>query len=225
LKQIKQFTPILVTAMLLLCINASFAQGKYHGSALKGHRHLSDQLKEFFNLASHANVSFVFPKGFKEVEAPDDEDFSYDYAMEIPGKDFEIWFQVRSQKENWTSYEHTMHTPNAQLANPDSLYIGIGTAQARAFTGAENFFMRNIPPESLAPYHADAGRSYLLTLLDLPETKHYKYALLVTLQKFRTGTIIAVCFCNEKGPEFFKDIELSRDCIKFNPEIKSDKDK
>jgi hypothetical protein len=51
----------------------------------------------------------------------------------------------------------------------------------------------------------------------MPITKHYKYALLITLQKAQTGTILAICFANEKGPEFFKNMGLAKNCIKFKP--------
>jgi hypothetical protein len=173
------------------------------------------QLAEFSSLANRANVTFVFPKGFKEIAAPNDDYFSFDYAMEMPGEDFEIWFQVAPEKENWASYERNQNTPNAQLANPDSVYNEIGSSTAITFTGDKNYFVRNIPPEILARYNADAGKSYLLTLLDLPETKHYKYALMITLEKNHTGTILAVCFTNEKSPEFYKNIDRASNCVKF----------
>jgi hypothetical protein len=179
------------------------------------HHSASDQLNEFRHLTDDANISFIFPKGFKEIQAPDDEYFSFDYGMELPGKDFEIWFQVKSQKENWASYEHTQNSQNARQANPDSLYTDMGAAQAIAFTGDKQYFVRSIPQDILTRYHADAGKSYLLTLLDFPETKHYKYALLITLQKNHTGTILAVCFTNVKGPEFFKNMDRACRCVKF----------
>jgi hypothetical protein len=213
-KQIKQ---LLITAMLMLCITPTIAQERHSDAAREKYTQLSKQLKEFYRLTAQANVTFIFPKEFKEIKAPDNEDFSFDYAMELPGKDFEIWFQVKSEKENWASYLRTQNNQKAQLANPDSLYSSIGTANAIAFTGDRNSLIRNIPAEYLAPYNADAGRSYLLTLLDLPETKHYKYALLITLQKYHTGTILAICFANEKGPEFFKNIRKVSSCLKFKP--------
>ncbi|MCO5933962.1 hypothetical protein NAF17_00295 [Mucilaginibacter sp. RB4R14] len=176
---------------------------------------ISLQLKNFLALAAAANVDFIFQKGFREIKAPDNEDLSFDYAMEIPGKEFEIWFLVKSQKENYASYQRSIGNKNTAQANPDSLYIGMGTAQAKAFTGDNNYLMRNIPLKHLAKYNGDAGRTYLLNLPDEPVTKHYKYALLLTLQKDHTGTILAVCFSNEKGPEFFKDIDKASSCIKF----------
>jgi hypothetical protein len=217
LKQIKQ---ILITATLALCITSAIAQKRVVNTVAEKHNpRLSAQLKEFYHLTSEANAVFIFPKEFKEIKAPDNEDFSFDYAMELPGKGFEIWLQVKSEKENWASYvrAQALNNQNIQLANPDSLYATIGAAHAIAFTGDRNYLVRSIPPEYLAPYHADVGKSYLLTLLDLPDTKRYKYALMFTLQKFHTGTILAICFTNEKGPEFFKNINKVSNCFKFKP--------
>ena len=214
---LKQFKQILFTTMLLLFIASVIAHGQHSVPAIIKHPPASRQLKAFYHLTAQANVTFTFPKGFKEIKAPDNEDFSFDYAIALPGKDFEIWFQVKSEKENWASYVHAQNTPSSQLANPDSLYIGIGAAQASAFTGDQRYFVRNIPPDVLARYNADAGKSYLLNLPDLAQTKHYKYALLITLQKNHTGTILAVCFTDEKGPEFFKNINKASNCIKFKP--------
>jgi hypothetical protein len=178
---------------------------------------ISEQLKNFQAITAQANVGFVFPVGFKEIKAPDNEDFSFDYAMALPGKEFEIWLQVRSQKENWASYIKSIGNKHTMQANPDSLYLGLGNAHAIAFTGDRNYLMRSIPANILERYHANAGRSYLLNLLDMPVTRHYKYALLITLQKDHTGTILAVCFANEKGPEFFKYVDKASSCIKFKP--------
>lgn len=214
---LKQFRQILITVMLLGFIVPAIAQVKHSPPVPKKQLKLSEQLKEFYHLAAQANVTFVYPKGFKEILAPNDEYFSYDYALELPGKDFEIWFQVKSQKENWASYIKSQTNQGAQSDNPDSAYTTLGRATAKEFTGDNDFFVRNIPPDILARYNADAGRSYLLNLLDLPETKGYKYALLITLQKNHTGTILAVCFANEKGPEFFKNIKKASNCLKFKP--------
>jgi hypothetical protein len=212
LKQCKQ---ILFTAVLLLVIADAMAQVKPPAGQPVKHQTSSDQLKEFFRLAAQANATFVYPKGFREIKAPDDEDFSFDYALELPGKDFEIWFQVKSEKEDWFNYMRTQYTKGGQLANPDSVYNELGKATAKDFTGDQGYFERTIPGNVLARYNADAGKSYLLTLLDLPDTKHYKYALLITLQKKHTGTILAVCFTNEKGPEFFKNIDKASNCLRF----------
>jgi hypothetical protein len=218
LKQIKQ---IIIAVILIISISPVFAQVKHPvknnkpAVVLVKHAPVSSQLAEFTHLAAGANVSFTFPRGFKEIKAPDNDYFSFDYAMALPGKDFEIWLQVKSQKENWASYEKSKNKPDAQLANPDSTYISLALAHCAAFTGGNNFFTRNIPADVLARYNADAGKSYLLNLLDMPATKHYKYALLITLQKDHTGIIMAICFTNEKGPEFFKNMDKASNCLKF----------
>lgn len=226
----KQFKQLILTGILLFCIApALFAQVKKRPVkkvvSLKTTTKskpdsrpsapVSLQLKNFLQLSAAANVTFTFPKGFREIKAPDNEDVSFDYAMEIPGKEFEIWFQVKSQKENYLAYQRTIGNQNTAQANPDSLYLGMGSAQATSFTGDKNYLMRDIPTRYRAKYNADAGKTYLLNLLDEPITKHYRYALLITLQKDHIGTILAVCFSNEKGPEFFKNIDRASSCIKF----------
>jgi hypothetical protein len=185
LKQIKQ---ILLTGILLFCIAPVFAQEKKHPAnkkqditEVKMVPVISNQLNNFLLAAAQANVSFAFPEGFKEIKAPNNEDYSFNYAMELPGKEFEIWFQLKPQKKNYTSYKRLLSNKSTRLSNPDSLYLGYGTTQAVAFTGGHDFVVRNIPQRILARYNADAGKSYLLNLLDMPVTKHYKYALLITL--------------------------------------------
>jgi hypothetical protein len=225
---IKQTKQILLQLVLLFCVTNGGAQirqphaltqvKKKPVSAIKAKRNtapVSVQFKEFSQLLAQASITFMFPKGFKEIAAVNNEDFSFDYAMEMPGKDFEVWFQVKSQKENWASYERLQNDNDHQLANPDSLYLEMGKAHAIAFTGDRNYFVRNMPQNVLTRYNADSGKSYLLNLLDLPATKHYKYALLITLQRNHTGTIMMVCFTNEKDPEFFKNIDRATNCLKF----------
>jgi len=218
---VKQFKRLLLQVMLLLCLTDVTAQVKKSRHLAKLKRKSAPALKqvngtrqfnEFLKLLAQANVSFTFPKGFREIPAINNEDFSFDYAMEIPGQEFEIWFQVKSLKQNWLSYER-----NHEQENPDSSYLKMGKAQAAAFTGEMDNFIRAIPANVLARYRADAGKSYLLNLLDLPETKHYKYALLITLQRNHTGTITAVCFTNEKDPEFFRNIDRASNCLQFKP--------
>jgi hypothetical protein len=203
---------LLIAMLLGFCIPV-FAQVK-HTITRKIKQPALTPLEEFTRLAAQASVTFSFPEGFKEIKAPNNDYFSYDYAIELPDKGFEIWFQIKPGNANWLSY---IHAKNNQLSNPDSLYAAAAEAQAIAFTGGKNYFLRNIPPRVCARYNADVGKSYMFTLLDMTTTKHYKYALLVTLQKNHTGNIVAVCFTNDKGPEFFKNIHLAGNCLKFNP--------
>jgi hypothetical protein len=211
----KQFKQILLTMMLLTIMVPLVAQVK--PAAPAKHHSPSKQLTEFFQLARQANATFEYPGGFREIPAPDDEDFTYDFALELPGRGFELWLKVTSQKGEWVNYNRTQTVKGPGMENPDSVYLDVGKAMAKSFAGDQPYFERTIPPDVLARYHADAGKSYLLTLLDLPDTKHYKYALLITLQKNHTGTILAVCFGNEKGPEFFKNITRASHCLKFKP--------
>lgn len=206
LAQFKQLLTAVILVFLTMPVSAQVRHAEQTGSAA------SPQLKEFYRLAAQASITFLFPAEFTEIKAPNNEYFSFDYAMKLPDADFELWFQLKSDKENWMSY---VRTKNHFLTNPDSVYVSNGKAYAIMFTGRRNYLTRTIPPQVLARYNADAGKSYLLTLLDMPETKHYKYALLITLHKNHIGTITAMCLTNEKGPEFFKNIKKAGSCLKF----------
>jgi hypothetical protein len=212
---VEQFKQLLFTGTFVMLIMPAIAQVHHLRKAIPKRAVISPQLKEFYRAAADADVNFIFPRGFQEITAPDNEDFSFDYAMKLPGKEFEIWCLVKPEKQNWASYERMRNTGNTQMPNPDSSYREMAAAQAISFTGEKNFSVVNLPPDILARYNASEGKSYLLTLLNLPVTKSYKYALLITLHKDHTGTIMAVCFTNDKGPEFFKNINLAGKCLKF----------
>jgi outer membrane lipoprotein-sorting protein len=200
---------LLLYILLLLYVVPAAAQAK--------HPPISDQLKNFYTVLNDAGLSFTFPEGFKEIKAINNEDFSFDYAMEIPGADFEIWFQVKPQKANWDNYIKSKNDKDTKIANPDSLYLDMGQAQAKAFTGDNSYLVRTIPLSALIRYNADAGKTYLVNLPDLQATKHYKYAMVVVLQKNHTGTLLGVCLANELGPGFFKKLTMASSCLKFNP--------
>ena len=215
---LRQFKQILLTAMFVLYTATSMSQQAKQKALFVKHaiaKRASHQLIDFYRLTTDAGVVFAFPEGFKETRVLNNEDFSFDYAIEIPDDEFEVWFQVKSQKENWANYEHFKNDPTKVIACPDSLYIQMGRAEAVALMGDEPYFTRNISADVLARYNAEAGKSYLLNLADRRETKHYKYALLLTLQKNHIGTILAVCFTNEKSPEFFKNVNRMCRYIKF----------
>ncbi|MES2378660.1 MAG: hypothetical protein V4553_18850 [Bacteroidota bacterium] len=169
------------------------------------------QPKTFSSELAQVDLAFTFPEGFKEIKAPNTETFPFDYALELPGSDFEIWMRVNTQKEN----ERLLADKNVRVANPDSLYINIAQDQITAFTTEKNYMRRNLPPYILERYNADAGSIYLISIADSPITKHYKYGFLTVLQKNKAGTVLAMCFTNEKGPEFFKNMNKASNCLKF----------
>ena len=205
--------------MLVLFVVTAMSQPVSHASlAAKNKKakpvNISKQLKNFIQLASEANVEYIYPPGFKEIQAINNDDFSFDYALELPDRDFEVWFRVRSQKRILANNLH-MNSDTAKTADPDSLYNKTGLTLASVLGGGQEYFTTIIPPDYLARYNATEGKTYLLELADMPETKHYKYALLITLHKDHVGTIVAVCFGNEKGAEFFKNIFKASKCLKF----------
>jgi len=169
------------------------------------------QLRSFYTELAQVNLGFTFPEGFKEIKVINTETFPFDYAVELPGADFEIWFRINTQKEN----EKLLADKSIRVSGPDSLYIGVAQDQIAAFTGDKNYLKRGLPPYILERYNADAGSTYLLNLNDSPITKHYKYALLIVLQKNKLGTLMAICFTNEKGPDFFKNMNKAGNCLKF----------
>ena len=210
MKAIERSVSRLAGIVMLLCFTVSaIAQQKIARP--------TSQRKDFYQLVKEANLNFTFPTGFREIKAVDNEDYSFDYAMEVPGKNFEMWLQVRSQKQNWISYEKASGDKRTELANPDSMYIDMSKATATALSGGNDYLVRNIPPDVLARYNADAGKSYLLNLIDLPTTKHYKYALIISLQKNHTGTLMAVYFTNDKDADFYRYVYHAGHCIKFKP--------
>lgn len=160
--------------------------------------------KDFARIAADANLVFNFPEGFKEVAPINNEELTYDYGIMLPGHEIEIWFAVKPNK-----------FINKYYTNPDSAYVYLGKAQVTAFSADNAYFVRSLNDRVLNQYNADVGKSYLLNLSDSPATRHYKYALLITLQKSHAGALLAVCLTNDKGPEFFKDMDKARSCIRF----------
>lgn len=195
----EQFKQILLTAIFLLVAAAGWSQAK-----LQPH---SKQLSSFNKLTAEAGMLFTFPEEFKEIPVVNTEDFPFDYAIALPEKDFEIWFMVRSPK----------NYPRApgEAFNLDSAYNYMAEVEVKAFTGGDYTSARTIPKDILARYNADEGKTYLLDLQDLAQTKHYKYALLVTLEKSHTGSALVVCLGNDKGTDFFQDINKAVTCLKF----------
>jgi hypothetical protein len=185
---LKQFKQILLINCLLFFTGLAFAQTK-----------VSREYKSFSKITARTSVAFVLPEGFKELPAKSDNNF--DYGIGIPDHDFEIWLKVIPQNES----------------DPDSLYIETGRNEAKTLAGSNPFYTRGMPDKVLADYNADAGKSYFMSLPDSPDTNHFKFALLITLQKNKKGTIMALCMTNDRGPDFFKNINRARNCIKFKP--------
>jgi hypothetical protein len=205
---IKQFIYIGFCVALMLCIAPSFAQVKQTAAA-------AADLKSFEKKLSKAKMTFIYPPGFKEVKAVDTDIYSFDYAVATPEGDCEIWFKVQSQKDDWTNYLKGKN--DNRVVHPDSVYNEIGLSQARAFKGETAPLERPIPRELLTRYNADLGKTYLVNLPDMAVTKRYKFAMVVVMQKNKTGIALAVCFANELGPGFFKNLNKASSCLKFNP--------
>lgn len=173
-----------------------------------------NQHNDFYQLLNGASLKFTFPQGFKEIKTANND---FDFALHDAAHNCEVWVMVRSQKQNWISYERTQNDKNRHLANPDSMYLDIAKSYATSLTGGNNFYIRNMPAEVLAEYNADAGKSYLLNLLDMSMTHHYNYALVVSLQKNHTGTLVAIFFTNYKDPDFYRDVNLVSHSFTFAP--------
>ncbi|PJJ84000.1 hypothetical protein CLV57_0998 [Mucilaginibacter auburnensis] len=200
-----------IILMALTCTAACvFAQGTSLDNG--------NQYKAFQKTLNKVGISFIFPEGFKEIKAVNTRNLKFNYAMELPGKDFEIWFRVNSVKDN-----KQLLNENRLRVNPDSAYAYIIKQQAGVFTNDNEWLTRQIPETLLNRYNANVGKTYLVNLSDSPVTKHYKYALLITMAKFNAGSILAVCLSNDRGPEFFKNMFEASDCMKFKAQEKAEK--
>ncbi|MFD2147986.1 hypothetical protein [Mucilaginibacter antarcticus] len=198
--------PLLVGfLLLLLAVVPVMAQGVAAPAE-------SEKAKKAFNeLLAETGMTFVFPEGFKEVKVPSTDALPFCYGMGLPGQEFEIWLRLSTQKEG----EKLLADKNIHVSSPDSLYAHLAQDQIPAFTSEKGFLRRRLPDYILRRYNADAGSTYLLNIDDSRLTKHYKYALLTVLQKNQAGVVMAVCFTNEKGPEFFKTMGMAASCMKF----------
>lgn len=214
---LRHFKQIVFTCVLVFVAVKVMSQQVTHVSARSKSKtnYESKQLKTFVQLAGEANVGYVYPEGFKEIRAISNDDFVFDYALELPGQDFEVWFNVSCQKRILANYSKMNRDTGKTIDNADSLYNKTGLALASELGGGQSYFTTIIPPDYLARYNATEGKTYLLDLADTPETKHYKYALLITLHKDHVGTIVAICLGNDKGSEFFKNIFKASKCLKF----------
>lgn len=201
--------------LLILMFSSTTALAMAQQVGHAGGKPQSKQFKNFVKLANEANVAFTAPEGFKEIKPVKNDTLSFDYALELPDEEFEVWFNVRSQKRAMADIVRMVSDTARADNNPDSLYNKTGLTLAEELSGGQNYFTTIIPPDYLARYNATEGKTYLLDLADANETKHYKYALLITLHKDRIGTIVAICFGNEKGSGFFKNIFKASRALKF----------
>lgn len=186
----RPFKSLLVIISLVFLNFPVIAQAKYPRN---GH-----ELRRFSKAAAQAGITFSMPEGFKELN-DNSEAHPFDFGISLPGQGFEVWFKVVPKKGS----------------TPDSLYLDMGRNEAKELCGDDNYLVRGLPDEVLNDYNADVGKTYFLNLPDSPATKHYKYALLITLQKDDKGIVMAAGFTNDKGPEFFKNLNRARNCIKF----------
>lgn len=197
----------IVIAFLLLFLQLAKAQQKPV---------VSPEYQAFMQDLNRSGISFVFPDGFKEIKVPDDENLTFDYGLQLNNKDFEVWYIINNLKSEWVSYNLSKDDPEKVHENPDSLYIGICSAQALALAGKGNYFMRNLPDQLIEKqFNADVGKSYLLNLYDTPVLKHYQYALLLMLQKNGRANLLMLFLSNDNGPEFYKNVNMAYRSIRF----------
>ncbi len=215
----RQFKQILFTLLLSILAATAISQIKPQRAKAKPApaKTVSPRLRDFMRLTTSAGIDFTFPEGFKETKIFNNEDYAFDYAMEIPGQGFEIWFRVKPQKNDWQNYLLAKNDPHKQTPDPDTAYIALAHAQASTLAEDTSWIKRGILPDVLERYNANAGQSYLLTLPDRRATNAYKYALVLAIEKDHTGTILAVCFTNDKSTEFFKNVSRISRYMKFKP--------
>jgi hypothetical protein len=128
--------------------------------------------------------------------------------METTDHSFEVWFKIKSHKKDIL---------NQREANPDTAYLELIHTAAQSLGENENFIIRDISNDALLNFNASAGKSYVISLPDQPETKHFKYALILAIEKSNTGTILAVCFTDNTNTDFFRNVNHLSQYIRFKP--------
>ncbi len=174
------------------------------------------QLKTFQQSLSATDLQFTFPKDFKEIKALHEGNVDVNYAMELPDEDFQIWYQVKNTQQQWPKRKFTEDGAKRAAIQPDSLYSVSSSSVAMLLAGKDNFTSKNLSLAVLNTFHADRGKSYQLELYDRPETNHYQYGLLISLQKNSVGYVSMLFLSNDNGPEFYRKVNKAYYSVRFN---------
>ncbi|RYY27794.1 MAG: hypothetical protein EOP41_03595 [Sphingobacteriaceae bacterium] len=174
------------------------------------------QFKTFQQTLTATGLSFTFPKDFKEIKALHEGMVDVDYAMELPDENFQVWYLVRNTQQPWPKRKISEDNLKRTAIQPDSLYNISAMAAARMLAGKNNYIAKNLSAEVLNTFHADKGKSYQLELLDQPETNHFQYGLLLSLQKNGVGFISMLFLSNDNGPDFYKKVNKAYYSVRFN---------
>lgn len=174
------------------------------------------QLKTFQQLLSAADLQFTFPKDFKEIKALHEGNIDVNYAMELSDENFQVWYQVKNTQQQWPKRKITEDDSKRAAIHPDSLYSVSSSLAAVMLAGKNNFTSKNLSPEVLNTFHADRGKSYQLELFDRPETNHFQYGLLISLQKNSVGYVSMLFLSNDNGPEFYRKVNKAYYSVRFN---------
>lgn len=200
----KKFLKILV--LLLLAGSSTYTQPLQAYS----------QLKTFLQTLTATNLSVIIPKDFKEIKALHEGNIDVDYAMELPDENFQVWYFVKNTKQQWLKPRIYEDNSKRITTNPDSLYSIMAQYAANRLAGKNNFTSKNLSADVLNTFHADKGKSYQLELFDRPETNHFQYGLLISLQKDGVGFISMLFLSNDNGPDFYKKVNKAYYSVRFN---------
>jgi hypothetical protein len=175
----------------------------------------SAERQAFMQALTRTNISFTYPPDFNEIKVPNDENLSFDYGLKLRDKEFEVWYIVNNLKGDWASYEDSKNDPERVQEIPDSLYRKICRAHAIGLSGGD-YTTVDMPDNDLRKqFNADVGKAYALNLYDSPITKHYKYALLLMVQKNKKANVLMLFLSNDNGPEFYNNVNKAYNSIRF----------
>lgn len=200
----KKFLEIFI--ILLIVCTSSFTQSVQ----------LISQLKTFQQSLTAATLQFTVPKDFKEIKAYHEGNIDVDYAMELPEENFQVWYLVKNTQQFWPKRSFSEENSKRNTINPDSLYSVTANHEAMMLAGKNNFTTKYLSQDVLNTFHADKGKSYQLELFDRPETNHFQYGLLISLQKNSVGFISMLFLSNDNGPEFYRKVNKAYYSVRFN---------